>query len=308
MSDYTFIVNPKAGRGAAARAVSIIRKLCDQRRVSYDIRLTEKEGDGIELARLASGSTVVAVGGDGTVNEVVNGIVGTGKNLGVIPAGSGNDLTKSITVPLNVSDACETVLAGRIRSIDVGTVSCGESPGNHYMSGNHHGRHFVNGVGVGFDAAVAEKTRHMRYLTGTLRYIVAVLRTLGTYEAPQFRVDLDGEVLERKQLLIAIGNGKCAGGGFYLTPEASVDDGLLDVCLMDEMTVLEILRIMPRVMKGNHTHAKGVTLRQARQIAVSSVDRFFVHADGEIVGRSVNSVVITLEAKALNVIVGREAS
>lgn len=274
----------------------------------YELVLTQKEGDATRIASEASSQVVVAVGGDGTVNEVVNGLVGTGKTLGVIPAGSGNDLTKSIGVPTNLVHAVETLLRRRIRSVDIGTVTCSTVEGVGGEDGNHQGRYFVNGVGAGFDAAVAEKTRQIKYISGTLLYLVAVFRTLGNYEAPRFDVTVDGLHHSRKHLLIAVGNGRCAGGGFYLTPNARVDDGKLDICLMDDMPVLKILQVMPRVMRGNHLGFRGVTFQVGKKISISSDQTFFVHADGEMVGRKVNRVEIGLLEKAMDVVVGDSGS
>ena len=304
MSDYTFIVNPKAGRGASLRSVEPLERELRGHRLDYELIVTQKEGDATRIARDAASQIVVAVGGDGTVNEIVNGLIGTRKTLGVIPAGSGNDLTKSIGVPTNLVQAVQTLLRKRIRLVDIGTVTCSRGEG----VGNHQGRYFVNGVGAGFDAAVAEKTRHIKHISGTLLYLVAVFRTLGSYEAPRFDVTVDGFHRAGKHLLIAVGNGRCAGGGFYLTPNAKVDDGQLDICLMDDMSVPKILQVMPRVMRGNHLGFKGVTFQVGRKISIGSEQKFFVHADGEMVGRRVNNVEIGLLEKAMSVIVGDSVS
>ena len=247
---------------------------------------------------------MVAVGGDGTVNEIVNGLVGTDRSLGIIPAGSGNDLSKSINLPTKLHEAIEVLLIGKVRPIDVGKVSCYGNTGLPLSAGNHHERYFVNGVGVGFDAAVAERTQTIKYLSGTVLYAMAVFQTIGRYKAPKFEISIDGKSRSSKYLLIAIGNGKCAGGGFYLTPEAKVDDGVLDLCLIDEMSVPRILNLMPRVMRGKHRGFGGVAFSRGRMIGIRSEDSFFVHGDGEMVGRHVNRVEIGLMDKVLNVIVG----
>ena len=304
MSDYAFILNPKAGRGASLRVLDPLKRELHSRGVDYDLLLTQNEGDAIRIAKEVGSRIVVAVGGDGTVNEVVNGIIGTGKTLGIIPAGSGNDLVKSIDISVNLSDAIEILLRGMTQPVDVGTVSCFGPERIGPRDGNHKERYFVNGIGAGFDAAVADKTRRIKYLSGTLLYLVAVLRTLGEYEAPDFEVSVDGCIQARKQLLIAVGNGRCAGGGFYLTPDAIIDDGFLDLCLIDEMSVPGVLRIMPKVMRGKHIGARGVSFLKGKMISIRAGQPFFVHADGEMVGRNVNTVEIGLLEKSLNVIVG----
>jgi YegS/Rv2252/BmrU family lipid kinase len=238
---------------------------------------------------------VVAVGGDGTANEVANGVISSKKTLGIIPTGSGNDFIKSIGIPRNTSGALECLFRDNRRLIDCGAVQCPNSGTESY-------RIFVNGVGIGFDAAVAERTTHIRRLSGTALYLAAVFQTLGRYKSPLFKIRLDSIAKESRNLLIAIGNGRCAGGGFYLTPDASVTDGLLDVCAIDEMSVLQILRLMPNVMKGKHMNMQGVRFSRAKEIDVSAAAKFYVHADGEIVGDQVNEVHVEIKTEALRVV------
>jgi diacylglycerol kinase family enzyme len=151
---------------------------------------------------------------------------------------------------------------------------------------------------------VAARTREIPVLSGTALYIAAVLQTLGRYSPPDFTIRTDGTTTHAKSLLIAVGNGRCAGGGFYLTPDAQVDDGLLDVCQVDEKTIFQILLLMPRVMKGKHHHVRGVKMFKTRQLHLSAETPFHVHADGEIVGENVNSVDVGLRQGELTVIAG----
>lgn len=305
MSSYCFIINPAAGKGKGRRVAEVLKQEIVRRSLDADVCFTEKQGDAYSLAARASAPVVVAVGGDGTVNEVVNGIAGTDKTLAVVPSGSGNDLVKSIGVPAEIFGALDVLDEGHRAFIDVAVVRCSAS---HAIGtpGNSEDRYFVNGVGIGFDAAVAERTTSIKYLGGFALYLMAVLQTLGKYSAPRFHVQLDGEVIEGKQLLIAIGNGRCAGGGFYLTPQAKIHDGLLDVCLIDDMSVPSILRLMPRVMKGKHDGMLGVRITRSERIAVEAAEPFYVHADGEIVGRGVNKVDVEIRKSALEVIVGEK--
>lgn len=302
MSSFSFIVNPKAGN---RRGEALLRKLpaeLERRKMEARILTTEGPLHATQLAQSCpDGSTVVAVGGDGTINEVANGLAGSGKILGILPNGSGNDLIKSLGIPLDHYDALDLLQAGKTALIDCGRVVCrdGREP-----SGNSKGRFFVNGVGVGFDAAVAERTRQIKYLSGTSLYLMAVFQQLGKYVSPDFEIVLDGSVSRSRNLLIAIGNGRCAGGGFYLTPLAEPDDGYLDVCLISELSVPRILMIMPKVMHGAHIAHKAVTMKRAKQIHISAPQNFFVHADGEIVGREVHAVEIQIAQGALHAVVG----
>ena len=301
MNTFTVILNPRAGRGEGEKLSGPLERLLRDNNARFEMLRTTRPGEATELARGASTPVVVAVGGDGTVHEVANGVIGSGRTLGVIPAGSGNDFIKSIAIPRNLREAVKKLLAGTTKTIDVGTVECGGRAGDH---SNFHERFFVNGVGIGFDAAVAKRTSQIRFLRGIPLYLAAVFDTLGKYRAPVYDVKFDEFSSSARYLLIAVGNGPCAGGGFYLTPDALVDDGLLDVCMVDDVNLPTILRLMPKVMRGKHRNASEVKFLRGRKISVQSSGRFCVHADGEIVGDQVQSVRIELIQKHLSVIVG----
>ena len=300
MKSYTFIVNPVAGNGRAAKLIPMIKEELERERLPFELVLTTKAGNAIELARAARGEVVVAVGGDGTINEVANGL-GSDKILGIIPAGSGNDLIKSLDIPKKPLMALRNLLEGTIVGIDVGTVEC--------ASGSEAGqrRIFTNGVGVGFDASVAIRKGEIPLLKGTAVYVLAVLDTLRTYEAPLFSVRTNGfPATSRHLLLAAIGNGKCAGGGFYLTPDADPSDGLLDVTLISDVRIRTILHLMPRVMRGKHMGHPAVEGLRTNHIVLESETPFNVHADGEIVGKDVTSTEVTLNGGRLRVISGKK--
>ena len=295
--NYTFIVNPKAGNGRVTKVLQLLKLEISTRRLDTEILFSEEPGHATRLAATATGDVIVAVGGDGTINEVANGIIGSSKVLGIIPSGSGNDLIKSLGIPADFHGAFSKFLGGKSILMDCATVQCGVP-----NQTAEPGRYFLNGVGIGFDATVAERSSRVRYITGTTRYVVAVLLTLGMYKSPTFKIALDSGSKVSKNLLIAIGNGRCAGGGFYLTPDAKIDDGYLDVCMIEEISIPQILAIMPKVMKGKHVSEKEVTMDRAKIITVEAPEPFNVHADGEIIGRDVNAVRISIVEKGLNVI------
>jgi diacylglycerol kinase (ATP) len=283
--DFTFVVNPRAARGKGAAVWHGIQSELNRRGIRYEHLETKCRGDATRLAKDSRGGTVVSVGGDGTINEVLNGIIGTGKLLGVIPAGSGNDFIKSVGIPVRPAEALDALLSGRRLKVDVGVTYIGSGQGELK-------RHFCNGVGIGFDAEVAARTTGVTRFQGIGVYILAVLKTLGSYNAPEFRLDVDGTRLDGRKLLIAIGNGPCAGGGFYLTPRASVTDGVLDICAIDAMGTLSILGLMPRVMRGKHLALGAVRYLQGRTIRVGGDRPFSVHTDGEMAGRGIDAIRI----------------
>jgi diacylglycerol kinase (ATP) len=299
ISSCTVIGNPAAGRGGVRRFAETIEREFRSRGIEYEMLFTGSRGEATTLAKHAAFPIIAALGGDGTVHEVVNGIAGTKKVLAVLPAGSGNDFVKSIGVSSRFDSALEMLIDGKTRTIDLGKVTIGS---------NSHSSFFVNGLGMGFDASVADRVQQMRFFSGTLLYILAVLRTLHRYRAPRFSVQVDENVFNARNLLIAVGNGICAGGGFYLTPEALIDDGLLDVCMIKELPINKILRIIPLVMKGTHCSRPEVTYTKSLRINVSteSPEAFTVHADGEILGRGVTSVSVSIADIPLSVIGGKQ--
>lgn len=301
MSRFTFILNPIAGKGSGRRIRDNVDRILKQRTSDFELLETRGPGDATEIARHSSSPIVVAVGGDGTIHEVANGIIGSQKVLGVIPVGSGNDFIKSVGVPKDLSQSISTILLGKTTTIDVGRVEV-EAHGSNQQS-NSSASFFVNGLGIGFDAAVAEQSRHVSIVSGSLVYLVAVLQTLGRYRSPQFFISIDGKESTSRNLLIALGNGKCAGGGFYLTPDAKVDDGILDICLIKELSTLGILRLMPRVLKGKHREEPCVRFEKGQHISITASSRVSVHSDGEILSADITRLQIDVVPKALSVIV-----
>jgi diacylglycerol kinase (ATP) len=271
------VVNPWAGRGAVGHLWPAIQEVLSRLGVQFDATQTSRPLEALEIARRAvldGHDTVVAVGGDGTVNEVVNGLVraageGVAGTLGVIPLGSGNDFIKVLELPTELNAACRRLVEGQPRLIDVGRVN---------------DRYFVNGVGFGFDAKVAVESGRITRLTGLPLYLVAVLRTLlYNYSTPRATIRLDERVIDQTITMCWVGNGRCSGGGFWLTPDAHPDDGLFDIVIARGLSRLGILRLLPEVMKGTHVDKEPVTMARARRLVVDLDEPVPVHAEGEII-------------------------
>lgn len=299
MNSCSIIINPTAGHGRAGRLARRLLRIVRTSGIPAEILRTTGPGDATRLARLAQGETVIAVGGDGTLNEVANGLQ-EGRALGIVPAGSGNDLIKSLPIPRDPVSAMYVALGGRVERIDAGRIEAVTE-----QDGAQRGseRLFLNGVGVGFDAAVAVRKERIPFLRGTPQYAIAVLQTLRHFEAPFFHYDLDSVSGNSHRLLIAIGNGKCAGGGFYLTPDASIDDGLFDVCAIEAVRIKTVLKLMPRVMHATHMHLPIVRMLRTASLVLRSESAFPVHADGEIIGTAVRELKITVLPKYLPICV-----
>lgn len=299
---YHFILNPVAGRGKVYLAIKKIRSILRQIGIDHKISITNAPGHATELAKSTCNDhdVVVAVGGDGTINEVINGLVGGIAALGILPLGSGNDFAKALKVPKSIQKAIDLILKHNEKKIDIGEVKT-----SIYTASQPHKtnvRYFVNGVGIGFDASVAFESSKIKILSGLPLYITALIKALFKYRTPHFKIKIDEKRSIDRFFLIAIGNGISAGGGFYLTPNAQLDDGKFDVCYVDHVNLFQILKIFPSVLKGLHGKFKQVHITQANYIHVVSEDNFYVHADGEIVGNLVNEVEISLIPGALHVI------
>ncbi|HET7462079.1 MAG TPA: diacylglycerol kinase family protein [Longimicrobium sp.] len=277
MSRFYAIVNPTAGRGAARRAWSVVRAVLEGAGAEVEMRETVGRGHAAELAEAAVAlgwPAVVALGGDGTVHEVANGILRASDGraesaaaLGVVPVGSGNDFALLAGLSRDPAEAARRILS-RERRVDVGRV--GE-------------RWFTNGVGVGIDARVAVEANRSRRFRGMAIYLWALAKVLRSFRPPVIRVETDdGEVIDRPLTLVTVGNGGRHGGGFWICPDASIDDGLLDVCVCDGLSRLRILHFLPKVVRGTHTGASCVHMRRVRRVRITSATPFPVHADGEI--------------------------
>jgi len=297
------ILNPWAGRGAAGQRRGDLEAALHQAGVPFELVTTHARGGATELAwqGIERGcATVVAVGGDGTINEVVNGIkgaeaaLGRRARLGVIPLGTGSDFVKSLDgVEANdIAGGVRRIAAGDARAIDLGHVQVADGDA----------RFFVNAVGMGLDAQVAAESLKLTRLKGMAVYLVAIIRALANYKAHPMTVEYDGQRLQRRLLFASIANGRCQGAGFWLTPNALVDDGLLDLCLVDNLRLDQIIRYIPRLMEGTHITLKQVTMGRARHIRVTCAAPVPVATDGEVVTTAARDITIETLPAALDVL------
>jgi YegS/Rv2252/BmrU family lipid kinase len=279
------IVNPVAGAYSTRRKWPHISKLLKHVGLSFDYEYTEGVGHAIELARVAASNGyryVVAVGGDGTVNEVANGILcSTGSSntsLGVVSTGTGSDFTRSVGIPRNYAVACSFLTSSRRLLIDVGVVE-------YKSKGQSLQRFFINAAGVGFDAAVVEATERLpKYFGGTIPYLFGLLRSLFGYKNKSVVLHLGTKVENKRILSVVMANGCYFGGGMYMAPQAELNDSLLDVVIVGDIGKLELLKALPMVYKGTHINHPRVRMEKATHVTVESSERILVHADGELLG------------------------
>ena len=268
------IVNPKAGRKKKKKAIPVIRKVFASSKTEFDIYVTKEPGDATNEAKRAvqqGYDVVISAGGDGTANEVVNGIAGYDVTLGVIPCGSGNDLAISMEIPRRIEDACEVILRGNTRVRDLGRVI---------------DRYFVNAVGIGFDAAVA-KTVNECFRSFPVRgiplYVLAMFKTLLQYKDCEACVTIDGETtINLHPLLIAVGIGKTYGGGIPIVPYAIPDDGLYDVCTVEALGSFEVISKLPKALKGTHVSDPKARFIRGKSVSIQLSAAMPLHIDGEV--------------------------
>jgi diacylglycerol kinase (ATP) len=269
------VANPTAGRGKAGRLIGKVDARLHALGVAHEIRVSESAEDLEELARTCAneGAEIVAVlGGDGSVNAVVNGLVDSGAKaaLAVLPAGTGDDFAKAIG-PKKLDDAAALLANPEIREIDVVRVAAGSTT-----------RHYVNVAGAGFDSEVNETANAMTLkLGGTGTYVAAVLKTLRRFRPATYRITVDDDVRSVEAMLAIVANGISYGGGMRVAPTASITDGQLDVCIVEALSTGAFLRAFPRVFRGTHVTHPRVTMLRGRSVTIEADRRIQVYADGE---------------------------
>ena len=281
MKRTKIILNPIAGRGRGARIESELRSVLEAEGIDFDLARTARPGHAVELAEQAADDgfeIVVAAGGDGTMHEVVNGLMaaaggGEAGTLGIIPIGSGSDFAHTVGVPPNLRAACHRLAHGQVRVVDVGQLT---------MPGQGT-RYFDNTLGIGFDAVVTVEALKVKWLRGMALYLPVVLKTVFlSLKVPRATIEYDEQTLTLPALMICVANGPREGGGFFVAPQAQPDDGLFDLCIAREVSRPAQLGLIPHFMKGTHVDQEPVTMARARRVTISSSDDLVAHVDGEV--------------------------
>jgi diacylglycerol kinase (ATP) len=287
------ILNPTTNHGRSAQVAADLRTLMINKPVTWSG--TEYPGHAIELARQAGQEgygLVIAAGGDGTVHEVINGLMQVPSEvrpaLGIIPLGSGNDFANILGLPASPSEALQSCLNGLPHALDVGSV-CDE---------NGRLEYFNNTMSMGFDSLVNMYTRKITFIHGFMMYFVALMITIFRhFDSLDLHVETDQETWDLRSLMLAVGNGPREGGGFIVTPAAKLDDGLLNYVTIRKISRLMMLRLVPEVMKGTHGRFKPVRMGTCRRMSVTSRQPLYIHCDGEIYsgfGTNVQKVTIQI--------------
>ena len=296
------IVNPVAGARSTRRKWPIISRLLERIGLSFDFNYTEGVGHAMELAQAAASDGyryLVAVGGDGTVNEVANGILhsrnAAATALGVVSTGTGSDFARSAGLARDYTTACSNLTSSKRLTIDVGVVE-------YQRDGKTQERFFVNSAGVGFDAAVVKETERLpKFFGGTIPYVAGLLRTLFIYKNKPVVVKVGDEVESLRVLNVVVANGGYLGGGMHIVPGAELCDSLLDVAIVGDMGKFELLKELPKVYKGTHVNHPKFKMKKAAHATIESPETMLVYADGELLGEC--PAAFRIVPKALSLVV-----
>jgi YegS/Rv2252/BmrU family lipid kinase len=266
------IVNPAAGGGRAGKALPAVRSELDRLGLEHHVELTRSLEHAAELARAASvaGEVAVAFGGDGIIGVVADAIKNTDTVLGVLPGGRGNDFARVLGIPLEPEAACEVLVHGTERALDLGQIGS---------------KTFIGIASCGFDSEANRIANETRIVRGNLVYAYGAFRALAGWRPASFEVRLDDGPAETVTgYTIAAANSKAYGGGMMLAPDASLEDGLLDIVMVSHVHKRTFLRLLPTVFNGEHVKQPNVRIEHAAKVEISANRPFTMYADGDPIG------------------------
>lgn len=308
---YAFLVNPAAGHGAAGRTFGRLERRLEEVGAPYVVHRAETSAALRAISAELEGNAerIVAVGGDGTVHDVVRGILGWASPppLGILPLGTGNDFATMLGYGKNLNENLAALLNAEVAALDHGRVTWWEDE-----EGVAGEQPFVNAAGVGFDALVAVRAARLKFLPGSAAaYVGGVIGTLAGWRPPTVRIRDGreaGALYVGPMLLTSACNGRRVGGGFILAPGAELDDGLLDLCIVRSAPRGRILRLLPRAFTGTLETQPEVQVLRSQEIFLESDDPLALHADGEILSRRVRRLHVVVVPGALRVLVAVDSN
>jgi YegS/Rv2252/BmrU family lipid kinase len=304
MPKLTVILNPIAGKGRAAKAKPIISSFLEKQKAEYEIVLTGGVNHALEITQnrsLEAGEIVVAAGGDGTANEVANGLLrrknesGAAPVMAVLPVGRGNDFSCNAGIGDNLESALEKLIAGKCCPLDAGIVRGGFFP---------EGRYFVNGLGIGFDCKVGFEAAKLK-IKSSLAYAAGALITLAKYETPPvLEIEYDDKKAVIPAVLVSIMNGVRMGGTFLMGPQALIDDGFFDLCVVrDPRSRARLLKLILSYTKGGQRAFEETLMDRARRFHLKAISGgMAAHCDGETVCTEGTELTVECIPSALRLI------
>jgi diacylglycerol kinase (ATP) len=296
------ILNPAAGRGRAGEMRKRLVSCLQEKKIPFQLELTKEPGHAKEIAFRMSENfeTIVAAGGDGTVNEVVSGIVGRKAAVAILPIGSGNDFSKVIGISKTIDHAIDAIINGRRKLLDLGKVSYWNN------SGEKKERYFINTLGMGLDAEIAKETKQIKFLRGLPLYLLAAIKAIQKHSPNEYKITEDKITKFERAFFICAGNGCFEGGGFKLLPNANPNDSLLDICILGVMPIHKAIGIIPKLINGTHENLQKVSMWESRKFIIEGKNTFILHGDGEIFEDNTMRAEIKLAPSQISFVIPKE--
>lgn len=285
---YYFIINPISGNGKGKKLIPLIEEYFHQKGLDFTIQVTTEAGEARKLAAAAIQKkieVIVAVGGDGTVNEVAGQVAGSESTLGVIPIGSGNGLAREVNIPLDIRSALRNLVHGQIQKIDTGTCN---------------GHFFACTAGIGFDAQMAHSFLHLKN-RGLVGYVKTFLKDFFNYQSTNYHLQYNHQKLDAQAFLITIANSKQWGNEFYISPLSKTNDGIFEVCILRKFPLVIFPILLFRILNKTIHKSKYVTILHASHLTISNTHDSFFHTDGEVF-KAENNFQILLNPLNLSII------
>ncbi len=288
MRKILFVVNPVAGNGDGKKLIPILKdefRYCDN-----EIIVSMKNGIITQIVKEKLSedkyTDIIAVGGDGTLTEVLNGIIDLDINIGIIPIGSGNDFSKTIKINKNIESCIDIIKRNHVRKI---------------YTGNINGINFINVIGIGIDAAILNYKDNSKFLKGKLNYLVSTIKGIFNYSPDEKKIYIDGKLIKAMSIFIAVGNGMYIGNGMKITPNSNVENEKFGICIISDLSKYTLLKSITKLYKGIHSEVDGVEMYEGKEIIIDFEKETAVDIDGNLV--KCNSVCIKKNKLRVNFLV-----
>ena len=302
MNKYLIVLNPVSGSGRGKKSFAEINSFFSSRNLDYKIVVSEFHGHITKIIQenINNYDILIAAGGDGTVNEAVNGMdLESNKIFGVLPIGSGNDFAMNLNLPKKINDILNIITSPNRKYLQTDLLSVEFCENNNWFK-----KISINAVGIGFDAFVAYKNQHDKKFSGIISYIFAVFGALKDLKPLKMNLFVDDKKITDKFIVSTIGNGKTSGGGFYLNPTAVINDSKLNLTTIKEVKKLKLLKELPKALINKMDKVKEAEFYVGNKIRIELEEPYFVHSDGEILGTQISELNIEISEYKLNIISG----
>lgn len=297
--NLAIILNPVAGKGRAERLCNELIQVLRRRKLPFHLEKTRYPGHATELANKLSKEfeVLISAGGDGTLNEITNGLINRNTLVAILPVGSGNDLNKVIGMPKRVNTMLDIILNKKTKLIDIGKVKLFNSDGYKIE------RKFLNFLGIGLDAEIAREMQTIKYVKGLPAYIISAIKSFIKYEALNYKIVINGRIIKEKAMFIYTANGCFEGGGFRLAPNAKLTDGKLNFKLIRSMGFFRTIALLPKFINGNIGKEENISVCSKGNMFKIIPDKpTIIHIDGEVISDHTTLIEIDIAKEKLKII------